>query len=168
MPGIGIGGGTRVVTMSQTQSSRPGRGAPAASTATRGVILVVGAVIIGVMLLWKGGGADTASGNGEDVLQPDTGSSATAGKGSTTTVAPPVTAVPPAQLAVSVANASGVTGLAKAKAEELKAKGMRMRPSCRRQRRRRCRRSSSSRVRRAMPKQWRPRWIPAGPCRSHS
>ena len=123
MPGTGIGGGTRVATMSQTQSSRPGRGAPAASTATRGVILVVGAVIIGVMLLWKGGGADTASGKGEDVLQPDTGSSATAGKGSTTTAAPPVTAVPPAQLAVAVANASGVTGLAKTKAEELKAKG---------------------------------------------
>ena len=107
--------------MSQTQSNRGGRGAPAASTASRGVILVVGAVIIGAMLRWKGGGAEKASVNGEDVLKPS--ATTPGGKATTTTAAPPVTAVAPAQLAVTVANGSGVAGLAKTKAEELKSKG---------------------------------------------
>ena len=107
--------------MSQTQSSR-GRGAPAASTATRGVILVVGAVIIGAMLLWKGGGAEKATVTGEEILKPVTGSSG--GKGTTTTTqAPSTSAVAPAQLLVVFANGSGTTGVAKTKAEELKAKG---------------------------------------------
>lgn len=106
--------------MSQTQSSR-GRGAPAASTATRGVILVVGAVIIGAMLLWKGGGAEKATVTGEDILKPVT-SPGTKGT-TTTTQAPSTTAVAPAQLLVVFANGSGTTGLAKTKAEQLKAKG---------------------------------------------
>ena len=107
--------------MSQTQSTR-GRGAPAASTATRGVILVVGAVIVGAMLLWKGGGAEKATVSGEDILKPVTGAN---GNKSTTTAAAaaPTTAVPPAQLLVVFANGSGTTGLAKTKAEALKAKG---------------------------------------------
>lgn len=105
--------------MSQTQSTR-GRGAPAASTATRGVILVVGAVIIGAMLLWKGGGAEKATVSGENILKPGS----PAGKVTTTTAAPPVTtALPPAQLLVVVANGSGTAGLAKTKATALKAKG---------------------------------------------
>ena len=109
--------------MTQT-SSRQSRGAPAATTATRGIILVVCAVVVGAMLLWKGGGSATDSVPGEQILKnestlPGGGSAATP----TDPAAPPSTSVPQATLLVVVANGSGVKGAAGVKKTELISKG---------------------------------------------
>jgi hypothetical protein len=76
------------------------------------------AVFVGVLLLWKGGGEQTANAAGSDVL--DSGGTDTAGA-TTTTVA--TTLVPPAQLKVVVVNASGKAGVAKTRGQELQGKG---------------------------------------------
>jgi len=102
-----------------TTSGRSRRPAPApVASGTRGLILVACAVFVGVLLLWKGGGEQVADAAGSDVLG-DGGSSESGA--TTTTVA--TTLVPPAQLKVVVVNASGKTGVAKTKGQELQGKG---------------------------------------------
>lgn len=94
---------------SRDRSSRPPTGA-----AGRGVVLVVFALIVGLVLLWKGPVNDrrvltdpsTASTIKDDVavtVTPQTTAS---------TVPVPVTQVPPAQLTIAVANGSGKGGVA--------------------------------------------------------
>ena len=104
--------------MTQSHSNR-GRPAPATSTATRGVIVVIFAFFIGFMLLWKGGGG-ASEGTPENDLP---GTTEVVSDGATTTVAPPATAVPAAQLQVVVANGTKVKGLAGQTADQLKAAG---------------------------------------------
>lgn len=96
--------------MTQTNRGRPP--APATSTATRGMILVVVAFLVGLMLLWKGGG-DASEGAASDANLPDV----TAPEGTDEVPAddgeaPPSTAVAPGELQVMVANGAGVRGLA--------------------------------------------------------
>ena len=102
-----------------SQSTRGQRPAPATTTATRGVILVLVAFAVGFMLLWKGGG-----GNGEGAAENDLpGTTTPAAETPDTTATPPATAVPPAQLVVMVANGSSIRGLAGSTADQLKAAG---------------------------------------------
>ncbi len=115
-----MGWGAGLWSRAMTQSNSPrGRAAPATSTATRGVIVVVFALFIGFMLLWKGGGG-AAEGTPENDLP---GTTAPANTDVPTTVAPPATAVPPAELKVVVANGTTVKGLAGQTADQLKAAG---------------------------------------------
>lgn len=107
--------------MSQPQSTRGGRTAPAASTATRGVIVVVFALFVGFMLLWQSGDDDTGAA-GPDVTVQTGGGAGTNGGGTSTTAAP-VATTPPAQLKVTIANGSDVRGLAKKTADTLMAGG---------------------------------------------
>ena len=116
-PACGVGCRARVVPMTQSQSPR-GRAAPATSTATRGVIVVIFAFFVGFMLLWKGGGG-ASEGTPENDLPGTTADSAQV----TTTLPAPGTAVPAAQLKVVVANGSGIKGLAGQTADQLKAAG---------------------------------------------
>lgn len=81
-------------------------------------------MIIGVLLVWKN------PGTGQVTASPDlhSATSTTAGgddpaKDATTTTAAPTTSVPVAELKVTVANASGVSGAAGDVAEKLKAAG---------------------------------------------
>ena len=105
--------------MTQTSSPR-GRAAPATSTATRGVIVVIFAFFVGFMLLWKGGGG--ASEGTPDNDLPGTTEVAT-DETTETTPPPPATAVPPAELKVVVANGTSTKGLAGSTADRLKAAG---------------------------------------------
>jgi hypothetical protein len=77
-------------------------------------------VFVGVLLLWKGGGDQTVNSAGSDVLNSggDKGGGAAA-----TSSTVPATLVPPAQLKVVVVNASGKSGVAKSKGQELQGKG---------------------------------------------
>jgi hypothetical protein len=104
--------------MTQSHSPR-GRAAPATSTATRGVIVVIFAFFVGFMLLWKGGGG-SAEGTPDNDL-PGTTVPATAAAPTTAPTA--ATVVPAAQLKVVVANGTSVKGLAGQTAEQLKAAG---------------------------------------------
>jgi hypothetical protein len=104
--------------MTQSHSPR-GRAAPATSTATRGVIVVVFALFVGFMLLWKGGGG-ASEGTPENDLP---GTTAADSAQVSTTLPAPATAVPAAQLKVVVANGSNIKGLAGQTADQLKAAG---------------------------------------------
>jgi hypothetical protein len=107
-------------------ATTPGRAhrsaAPTTSTATRGIILVACAVFIGVLLLWKGGGDQTVNAAGSDVLQTDNGGNGGGAAGATSSTVP-ATVVPPAELKVVTVNASGQSGVAKAKGQALQAAG---------------------------------------------
>jgi len=106
-----------------TTPARP-RGPATGTTTNRGLILVVFAVLIGIMLLWQGGGSGQDVVAGEDVLtNQGTDAGGTGGDGATTTEAPPATVVPPAQLLVVIANGSGTTGVAKTRATQLQGLG---------------------------------------------
>jgi hypothetical protein len=98
--------------MTTTQRPRPARqSAPPPDPARRGLILVTVAVVLGVILLVKGGGVgfDTDSSD----VQIATGQGDGQVEQTTTTVeAPPVTSVPRSQLNVAALNAAGVTGYA--------------------------------------------------------
>ena len=98
---------------------------PAACSMTPWLSLVAVAVIIGALLIWKN------PGTGQVTASPDlhsaTTTTAAAGGGqkaaTTTTAAAPTTAVPAADLQVTVANASGVPGAAGTITEKLKGAG---------------------------------------------
>jgi hypothetical protein len=103
-------------------ATTPGRSsrsaAPTASTAQRGIILVLVAVVIGAMLLVKGGGDQKVRAEGSEVLDRD---STEEGGGDETTTTEAL--VPPAELKVVVLNATGRSGVAKTKGQELMGKG---------------------------------------------
>lgn len=99
--------------MTTTQRPRPSRQAPPSpDPASRGLIIVAVAVVLGVILLIKGGGVgferdagDVEIGTGSGEEQPSTTDS------TTTSEAPPAT-IPPADLAIAALNAAGIDGYA--------------------------------------------------------
>lgn len=96
--------------MSQATSPRGNRNAPSGTTATRGVVLVLFALIVGILLIVKGGGGAEVVSNPNDAIDVTT----TTRRGSSTTVKDTTTntVTPPAQLKIIVANGSGERGLA--------------------------------------------------------
>ena len=108
-----------------TEPTRSRSPRPPQANAARGITLVAVAVIIGALLIWKN------PGTGQVTASPDlhsaTTTTAAAGGGqkaaTTTTAAAPTTAVPAADLQVTVANASGVPGAAGTITEKLKGAG---------------------------------------------
>lgn len=100
--------------MTTTQRPRPSRpAAPAPNPASRGVILVVVAVVLGIILLVQGGGVgfDEAS----DELEIESGDAPAGGEVDappTTEAEPTSTSVPPAALKVVALNGAGVSGFA--------------------------------------------------------
>lgn len=106
------------MTSTQQRRSRAGGVDPA----SRGLILVGVAVLLGLIVLVKGGGVGFDRGT-KAVAVPDDGAAAV-----TTTTAAPVTTttvptVSPAEVKVVVANGSGTTGLARAAAKNLAGSG---------------------------------------------
>jgi hypothetical protein len=98
--------------MTTTQRPRPQRPtAPAPNPASRGLILVVVAVVLGAILLIKGGGIGFDQPT--DELTIDTGTESTA-EATTTTTTQPVqsTSVAPAELKVVALNGAGINGYA--------------------------------------------------------
>lgn len=101
--------------MTTTQRPRPSRGpAPAPNPASRGVILVVVAVVLGVILLVQGGGVGFDEPT--DELEIDSGATPEGGEveapPTTAEAEPTSTSVPPAALQVVALNAAGVSGFA--------------------------------------------------------
>ena len=98
--------------MTTTQRQRPSRPAPhAPDPASRGLILVAVAVVLGIILLVKGGGVGFDSDDSE--LEIGSGEEGTEQvEATTTTEAPPETSVPPAELQVVALNAAGIDGYA--------------------------------------------------------
>ncbi|MCB1029546.1 MAG: LytR C-terminal domain-containing protein [Microthrixaceae bacterium] len=109
--------------MTEPTRSRPPR--PPQANAGRGVALVLVAVLIGGLLIWKN------PGTGQVTTSPDlhSATSTTAEGGdepddtTTTTAAPDTTAVAQEELTITVANASGVGGAAGNISDKLKAAG---------------------------------------------
>ncbi len=98
--------------MTTTQRPRPQRpSAPAPNPVTRGTILVVVAVVLGAVLLIKGGGVGFDQSDTSLEIESDSGSS-TQSTTTTTTEPPPATSVAPASLKVVVLNGAGVNGYA--------------------------------------------------------
>ena len=97
--------------MSQATTPRGNRAAPSGSTATRGVILVVFALFVGVLLIVKGGGGASVASDPDDAIDVTT---TTGGDNSSTTIKDNTTntVTPPGQLKIIVANGSGERGLA--------------------------------------------------------
>lgn len=98
--------------MTTTQRPRPQRpSAPAPNPVTRGSILVVVAVVLGAVLLMKGGGVGFDKSDTSLSIESDSGSSTE--KPTTTTTEPaPSTSVAPAALKVVVLNGAGIDGYA--------------------------------------------------------
>lgn len=98
--------------MTTTQRQRPQRPAPPApNPASRGVILVAVAVVLGAILLIKGGGIGFD--RGDEELTIDSGGDTPAAEATTTTTtAAPSTSVPPASLTVVALNGAGINGYA--------------------------------------------------------
>jgi hypothetical protein len=97
--------------MTTTQRPRPQRPpSPSTDPASRGLILVAVAVVLGVILLVKGGGVGFDR-DGSDV-QIGAGADSPAAEETTTTAPPPVTSVPPAELQIVALNAAGINGYA--------------------------------------------------------
>ncbi len=111
--------------MASTQRPRNPRRQPSNSdAASRGLILIVVAIALGAILLWKGGvvGFDP-DGSSVDIGEgPATTETTAPTDETTTTVAPDVT-VAPAQVKVVVANGAGISGLAGASADYLATQG---------------------------------------------
>lgn len=104
--------------MTTTQRPRPSRqGQPPNDPAMRGVILVAVAVVLGIVLLIKGGGVGFDSDATDIEIGTDGGAEPGAVETTTTTEPPPQTSVPTAQLRVVALNAAGVNGYA-GKAEQ--------------------------------------------------
>ncbi len=98
--------------MTTTQRPRPQRAStPPPNSASRGLIIVAVAVVLGAILLIKGGGVGFER-NAND-LTIDPGTEASAPVDTTTTTMPvTVTSVPPAALKVVALNGAGVNGYA--------------------------------------------------------
>ena len=106
------------MTSTQQRRSRAGGVDPA----SRGLLLVGVAVLLGLIVLVKGGGVGIDRGTAS-VAVPDDGAAAvttTTAPVATTTTAPTIS---PAEVKVVVANGSGTTGLARAAAKDLAGAG---------------------------------------------
>jgi hypothetical protein len=112
--------------MTTTQRPRPQRpSAPAPNPASRGLILVAVAVVLGVILLVKGGGVGF-EGSGEDLtIDADSSGEETPVEeaATTTTEAAPVTSVAPAALTIVALNGAGINGYAGATQQFLSVAG---------------------------------------------
>lgn len=98
--------------MTTTQRQRPQRPPAAApNPASRGVILVAVAVVLGIILLVKGGGVGFESSTEQLEIGTGGGGEAPA-EVTTTTEAPPGTSVPAAALKVVALNGAGINGYA--------------------------------------------------------
>lgn len=98
--------------MTTTQRPRPQRpSAPAPNPASRGVILVAVAVVLGAILLIKGGGIGFDQTGEELTIDAGSGDSA-AEVTTTTTTAAPSTSVAPAELTIVALNGAGINGYA--------------------------------------------------------
>lgn len=100
--------------MTTTQRPRPARQAPPGpDPVPRGLILVAVAVVLGVILLVKGGGVGFER-DGGDVEISTGGDTDTTAVDETTTTAPPppATSVAPAELQVTALNSAGIDGFA--------------------------------------------------------
>lgn len=99
--------------MTTTQRPRPQRPtAPAPNPASRGLILVAVAVVLGVILLIKGGGIGFETSDEQLDIDAGGGAATTADSTTTTTTAAPSTSVAPAQLSVVLLNGAGINGYA--------------------------------------------------------
>lgn len=99
--------------MTTTQRPRPSRqGQPQNDPAMRGMILVAVAVVLGVVLLIKGGSVGFDSDAQDVEIGTDGGAENGTVETTTTTEPPPQTSVPTAQLRVIALNAAGVDGYA--------------------------------------------------------
>ena len=104
--------------MTTTQRPRPSRqGQPPNDPAMRGVILVAVAVVLGVVLLIKGGGVGFDPDTQDVEIGTDGGADSDTVESTTTTEPPPQTSVPTSALRVVALNAAGVNGYA-GKAEQ--------------------------------------------------
>lgn len=111
--------------MASTQRPRNPRRQPSNSdAASRGLILIVVAIALGAILLWKGGlvGFDP-DGSSVDIGEGSATTETTVPTDETTTTAAPDVTVAPAQVKVVVANGAGVSGLAGASADYLATQG---------------------------------------------
>lgn len=100
--------------MTTTQRPRPQRpAAPAPNPASRGVILVVVAVVLGIILLVQGGGVGfDESGDELEIEAGETPEGGDVAAPPTTEETPPSTSVPPAALKIVALNGAGVSGFA--------------------------------------------------------
>jgi hypothetical protein len=100
--------------MTTTQRTRPARQpSQAPDPASRGLILVGVAVVLGIILLIKGGGVGFDTDDTDVEIRSDQGAQTTSPENTTTTVpAPPATSVAPSELMIVALNASGITGYA--------------------------------------------------------
>jgi hypothetical protein len=101
--------------MTTTQRPRPQRPPSSApDPASRGVILVAVAVVVGVILLVKGGGVgfEPTANELEIATEDDTTAEPSQEVATTTTEAAPSTSVPPAALKVVALNGAGINGYA--------------------------------------------------------
>ena len=98
--------------MTTTQRPRPQRpSAPAPNPASRGLILVAVAVVLGAILLIKGGGIGFDQ-DGEALTIDSGGDDTAAEVTTTTTTAAPSTSVAPAELTIVALNGAGINGYA--------------------------------------------------------
>lgn len=98
--------------MTTTQRPRPQRpSAPAPNPASRGLILVAVAVVLGAILLIKGGGIGFDQ-DGEELTIDSGGENTEAEVTTTTTTAAPSTSVAPAELTIVALNGAGINGYA--------------------------------------------------------
>lgn len=113
--------------MTTTQRPRPQRpSAPAPNPASRGLILVAVAVVLGVILLVKGGGVGFEGSDEDLTIDADSsGEEAPVEEESatTTTAATPVTSVAPAALTIVALNGAGINGYAGASQQFLSVAG---------------------------------------------
>ena len=99
--------------MTTTQRPRPQRpSAPAPNPASRGLILVAVAVVLGAILLIKGGGIGFETDDTDVQLNQSDNTAAPVESTTTTTEATSSTSVPPASLKVVALNGAGVNGYA--------------------------------------------------------
>jgi polyisoprenyl-teichoic acid--peptidoglycan teichoic acid transferase len=91
-----------------------------------GAVLIVAAVLIGMVLLWKGfaeeGGIIETTSSGDEVTTTTAGD-VPLPDSTTTTAAPTGSTSPPAEVSVLVANGSGATGVAGRNADRLEGSG---------------------------------------------
>ncbi len=99
--------------MTTTQRPRPARQAPPGpDPVPRGLILVAVAVVLGVILLVKGGGVGFDSDGSDVEIGSDDTTETTAPDTTTTAPPPPATSVPPAELQITALNSAGINGYA--------------------------------------------------------
>ena len=112
--------------MTTTQRPRPQRpSAPAPNPASRGLILVAVAVVLGVILLVKGGGVGFEGSDDDLTIDADSSGEETPVEdaAATTTEAAPVTSVAPAALTIVALNGAGINGYAGASQQFLSVAG---------------------------------------------